>query len=823
MILVKSKTSFYIAPVLRGLLILIFTGTFFSSELYSQSSEGKKDSLENVIATSDISDSLKSDAYLQLFANHCYSTDDACDYLSQAISIATESSNDLLLHTYKKAGDTHKENSNTNIAISFYNQGLRAIKDTTNHHIYSNFYDQLGYCYYELKNVELMQHFFDASINSANLANLGDYGLGWKYNSYGELFFSIEEYSTAISFWEKGAESFKRHLSYNRDGSYYGMNNSYINIAMTYSRLQLWDFSSSYMTKCVAIQDSIDDTYSKSWTRYVLASFYEKMGDIDKSIASLTESLENTNKFLSESTLTEKDDLYKELHRIKFTVLTTLAGNYGDQEDFVNADSIMKLVKDTYMKTDIMFVESYRYYETQVRLDFMKGDTLKAIETCKSIIENNENIDNYFFANHYASYLLKNNNYSEVIVVLAPFLENENSDQTNYTLQSAYILLSEAYAGIGKYKEAYELEEKFNNIRDSIRSDERSVSMVKTAIKFDYSNQMIEDSLLLENEKMLHTENLKAEQEKTKAQEKLNFILVIGLGLVLILGLWAVRNAFLNKKANKLIQKQKEQVEVQKMLVDDKNKEIIDSINYAKRIQNALLKSDDIIENIIPEHFIFYKPKDIVSGDFYWTLEKQGYLYIAVADCTGHGVPGGFMSMLGISFLNEINAPKEILSPAEILNKLREKIIKELNQEDEVDASKDGMDISLIRLKKEENKIGVCWAGANNSLYISKNKTIEETKGNRQPIGIHAHMTDFTNHKISVSKGDNIYLFSDGYPDQFGGPSRKKFKYSQFKNLLTSIADAPVENQKSALYENFTAWKGDLEQTDDVCLFGIKV
>ena len=214
-------------------------------------------------------------------------------------------------------------------------------------------------------------------------------------------------------------------------------------------------------------------------------------------------------------------------------------------------------------------------------------------------------------------------------------------------------------------------------------------------------------------------------------------------------------------------------------------------------------------------------PKDIVSCDFYWGAEKEGYWYFAAVDCTGHGVPGAIMSMLGISFLNDIVSSEGLHSPAEILNRLRDKVVKELRQTGETGGSKDGMDISLCSLNINTNELQ--WAGANNSLNLIQNGKLGIVKADKQPIGYHPNSHPFTNHEIQLQKGDSIYLYSDGYADQFGGLKGKKFKYKQLDDLIMTNQFLPMKDQKEILKKHFIEWRGPLEQVDDVTIFGIRI
>jgi serine phosphatase RsbU (regulator of sigma subunit) len=250
--------------------------------------------------------------------------------------------------------------------------------------------------------------------------------------------------------------------------------------------------------------------------------------------------------------------------------------------------------------------------------------------------------------------------------------------------------------------------------------------------------------------------------------------------------------------------------------------DITASINYASRIQKAVLPINDHFEKVFNDHFILYKPRDIVSGDFYWIAEDKDKIYFTAADSTGHGVPGAFMSMLGISSLNEIFGSKDDnLTAHKILNQLRAKIKFSLHQTGKEGENKDGMDMALCILHKNTNILE--YAGAYNPLYLIRDGELQEYKADRMPVGIyHVERDSFTNHEIKIKKGDVIYIFSDGYVDQFGGPGETKFKSSNMKKLLVEINSKPMNEQKQILEDNFHKWKGKLNQIDDIIFIGIK-
>ncbi|UCG27657.1 MAG: SpoIIE family protein phosphatase [Bacteroidales bacterium] len=275
------------------------------------------------------------------------------------------------------------------------------------------------------------------------------------------------------------------------------------------------------------------------------------------------------------------------------------------------------------------------------------------------------------------------------------------------------------------------------------------------------------------------------------------------------------------EQKNRFLEEANEEITLQKEIIEKKNIDITDSIRYAKRIQEAVLPSEKILQDFMVDSFILNLPKDIVSGDFYWIKQKDGSLIIVAADCTGHGVPGAFMSLLGITFLNEIVERDQVVSPDKILNTLRENVIKHLKQRRIESGSKDGMDMAICTLDTKSKKLS--FAGANNPLYLVNKKEVKEIKGNRMPVAIHAKMNRFTHHDIPVMPGDSFYIFSDGYADQFGGPEGKKFKYKRLRELLFRIRDKTMDEQREILLKTHMEWKAEYEQVDDIVIIGFRI
>jgi serine phosphatase RsbU (regulator of sigma subunit) len=276
------------------------------------------------------------------------------------------------------------------------------------------------------------------------------------------------------------------------------------------------------------------------------------------------------------------------------------------------------------------------------------------------------------------------------------------------------------------------------------------------------------------------------------------------------------------------IEAQRDEIELHKIHIEKhrdllivQNKQITDSIQYAKRIQTAVLPSSKIIEEYLPDNFIFFKPRDIVSGDFYFIKKVDSTLIMAAIDCTGHGVPGAFMSMLGMTLLNEIVSRKEITRPNQALEELRKHVKEALKQTGEDNEQKDGMDLAFCAIELSTNMLQ--FAGAHNPVWIFHEKILIELPADHMPIGIYQKERPFTNQQLQLYKGDIIYLFTDGFMSQFGGPKDEKFKTHRFRKLLTNIHTLPMDKQKDILEKKFDEWKGSLNQIDDVLVIGIQI
>jgi serine phosphatase RsbU (regulator of sigma subunit)/tetratricopeptide (TPR) repeat protein len=374
--------------------------------------------------------------------------------------------------------------------------------------------------------------------------------------------------------------------------------------------------------------------------------------------------------------------------------------------------------------------------------------------------------------------------------------------------------LYDTYRRLGKYREAFDMQQYYYQMKDSVLNVENQKKTLTAQLEFENEKRLLEIKKVQENK------NIMAAAEKKKQ-------LIITISIVICLLITIVFTVFLFNRF-KLIKKQKDIIEEQNHMVTEKNKEITDSITYAKRLQEAILPSFDDVKKHLPGSFIYYRPKDIVAGDFYWMESiktnnaETDTILIAAADSTGHGVPGAMVSVVCSNALNRTVLEFGVKEPGKILDKTREIVLQTFTKSNK--DVKDGMDISLVSIQKQASgKAIVKWAGANNPLWYTEGGILNEIKADKQPVGKTDDPKPFTTHTLELEPGSAIYIFTDGFADQFGGPKGKKFKYKPFGELLVSISGELPEVQSQKINLEFENWKKELEQVDDVCVIGIRI
>jgi serine phosphatase RsbU (regulator of sigma subunit) len=417
-----------------------------------------------------------------------------------------------------------------------------------------------------------------------------------------------------------------------------------------------------------------------------------------------------------------------------------------------------------------------------------------------------------------AQALFQKKNYKEALQI---FKEGEPIiQQLGYTATASDIY---KWAALSEYKtgslnKAFEYFQKHVEIKDSVFTKESQTSVANIEAMFQEEKQQMQIEML-NRKNALRESELRGKVHQIKLQNQQKIWMSVALLVMVVLSFFIFKGYKRKKNDNELIAKQRDAMEHQKTLVEEKNREIFESISYAKYLQEAILPNPQEINSAFKEAFIFYQPKEIVAGDFYWLARHNNYLYFAVCDCTGHGVPGAMVSLVGNNSLNRCVKEFGLTNPGEILDKLTE-LIEETFSHSQKDI-KDGMDISLCVLNIENRQLN--WAGANNPIWLLKNGELTEIKANKQPIGRYENKTPFTTHEIKLQAGDCFYMFSDGYAHQFGGPKGKKFKYARLKELILQISNKGMDEQLQTLRNTFEDWRGSLDQIDDVCVAGVRI
>ncbi len=600
---------------------------------------------------------------------------------------------------------------------------------------------------------------------------------------FGDYYKITGDYEKAVEYYLSAQKIFADQKKHKALGT------AYNNLGATYENIGKYDEAMSCLIKALNIYESINDSIGIAKAKLNLGLLYFRQEEFGKSLELYNQSLKIRR-------------LLNDLEGIALLYNNIAIVNYYTE----NYDSVRSYFQKAY--------EIYVDLENR-RKQVMALSNLA--EIYKIIGQKNKSLESYFKVLDIEKELGEKGNIAKTFFLIGDLyysrdeLENAkkyfllalNLSKEIHSLSDiadSYLMLSEVSQLENDYKTALEYYSFYHAYNDSLFNAEKSrqIQEIETQYETRKKEQRIKN---LENEKIIRDLRIKRQQ----------FVLyAIALGLLFISGFLII----LFKK-NKKIRLASSKLAYQ-------NKQITDSIEYASLIQTAILPPYDYIAQLIPEYFIFYQPRDIVSGDFYWITEKDGKIVVAVVDCTGHGVPGAFMSMLGTAFLNEIVNTEPALKADSILNQLRNQIKKSLHQTGKDEEAKDGMDISLCVIDKAKNRLQ--FAGAYNSLFmISENKP-SMIKGDRMPIGIYMkEEKTFTNHEIMIQPGDMLYMFTDGFIDQFGGKNKRKFRIAPFKELLFSIHKKPVDEQQQILETEFITWKGRQEQIDDVLVFGFRI
>ncbi|MBN8691961.1 MAG: SpoIIE family protein phosphatase [Bacteroidetes bacterium] len=625
----------------------------------------------------------------------------------------------------------------------------------------------------------------------------------------------------------------------------------YFKLGIYYYTVGNQDSSKYFYFKAIEFSKKINYSLLAAYSHQNLGLVYENEGDYESAIK------EN----ISAITLFEASKKPLNVADLK----NNIAVIYINQKDYISAEKYLMesynlLIKEyipgslAYVYQNLGLIQNYKnnalkcaeYYRLALK-EFQTSNNLNgvagvyqnlgltfmdlnqpdsAIYYCKKTIELSKALNNP--ATLYGGYLNAANVYLRFVPkphLVTKYLDSAQAIGEVHVLPEYKVpflqTIGEYHLAYGDKGKGFLFMDDFSNMKDSLLSLE-NIELIKN-LNTKYETE--KKDLQIQNQSL----EISAQEKENEAKTKVLIIGTVGLFAVVIFAFVAFRNFKKTQKANIIINSQKEQVELQKeeiehqkLLVEEKQKEILDSIHYAQKIQAAVLTGDDVWKKISQEYFILFQPKDIVSGDFYWAYNTvNSRAVFALADCTGHGVPGGFMSMLGNSFLNELVVENKFFNPAEILNKLRTKIISSLEQKGVTDR-RDGMDMAICTWNKLNNTLE--FAGANNKLWIIRNGSLIEYAGDKMPVGnYHGELIPFTLHEIQLESGDQIVLSTDGFADQFGGEGSKKLMSKNLKSFIVNNSNLMLQQQKELLYNFLQEWKGKNEQVDDVSIISVKV
>ena len=642
-------------------------------------------------------------------------------------------------------------------------------------------------------------------------------GMARTLYNIGIIYFNQGNYEKALEYYQDGLNNFEEI------GYKYGMASSYINIGIIYSNQGNYEKTLEYYDKSLKINEELGDKKG-------IAASYNDIGLIYAGQSNHEQALEYYDKSLKiNKEIVDKKGIAASYNNIG--IIYYDQGNHDQALDYY--DKSLKIDQETGNNMGMANTlnnigliyhkqgnheQALDYYDKSLKINEELGDKKRMANTLNNI--GNIYKERYNFA--------KAIDYGSRALSLAKEIGAVKE------IKEASAVLFNGYKKTGQPARALEMYELHIEMRDSLNSIENKEAAIKLTYQHTYEKEK-------EISEAKHQNQMILSAEREEWQQQISYIIGGALITVILIAFFIYNRLQVTHKQKKLITEQKQKAEEQnkivleqkqelmkqKKMLEEQNKDITDSIRYAKNIQKSLLPTDQSIqdlfkrqgiENLLTESFILFKPKDIVSGDFFWMQHYKNRVYFAACDCTGHGVPGAFMSMIGSSLLDQTVLEMGITQPNEIFSEVRKGLIETLKQTEET--QKDGMDAVLLSWDKK-NKLE--FALAYNPLLLIRKGEIIEFKPDKQPVGFHmGQQKPFTHHELILEKEDTVYIFSDGYIDQFGGPKQRKFMLKNFKKLLLSIDDKTMDEQKTILKNTLAEWKGDTEQVDDILVMGVR-
>jgi serine phosphatase RsbU (regulator of sigma subunit) len=706
--------------------------------------------------------------------------------------------------------------SDTRQSLVLAHQALAMSRQTKNAKGITASNNQLGFIFESQSNYDSAGYYLNQTLELAQKDDLKN-ELATAHNLIGLILWHKSQYREALPHHAAGLDLFRK------TGNQKGMADSYAKTGNVFYDLSDFPKALENYLQSLKIYSNIKDSAGIADVCNYLGKVYNRLNEEESAKKYLFKALALNQRLQNNRGIAiaynglgnifmDKRDLIKALKFFeKSRDYHTIGGDQiGISVSYINIGTIYDMM---FSLSDDSLALAALNLNYKAPAPFRKSILDSAELYFKGSIDINSRVGNQFGLvygyNGIGDIYVKEKNYKSAVPEFKKaYLVSKELDAVSEQYESARRLAA-CFEMMNNKDSAYFYIKTYIHLKEEVIGEERQRELFKKESQYEYDKQLQKQKLIKEAR-----EAIVAEKEKRQT------FIIAAIAIVLLIVIYFA--IVLNKRL-RTTRSQKQLIEEQKHSLEQKNKEIIDSITYAKRIQDAMLTSGNYIEMEIKrlkaESFIVFKPKDIVSGDFYWFYVSGKTLYYMTADSTGHGVPGGFMSMLGINLLSEIVIERKIKDPGTILNILREEIVRSLKTDEGY--SMDGMDAVLCKIDFET--LTLEYASANNSLYIIRNNELTDHKSQKMPVGYMEHAVPFHTNTIALQKDDVIYTFTDGFADQFGGQKGKKFKYSQLKNQLLAIHKKPSHEQKQILSQLFENWKGGLEQVDDVCVIGIRI
>lgn len=551
--------------------------------------------------------------------------------------------------------------------------------------------------------------------------------------------------------------------------------------------------SLDYTNKCIDMAEHLDDPEKKAVAYFKMALLFISQNDVEKQILYFNKALQL---YQQVNNINEVENCYYRLGNCY------ISKNYYDFaiEYFERGLALNQTTKNCTYKVNFLSGIGHVYFNL--------SNNEKALFYFKEALAIQQNCapDNVMFLkNNIGVVLMDMERYAEAKPYLIEFYFYTKNlrDKADGAFN-----LAQVYEQLGDYKSSIDFMDTYVRINDSLNN-------------VIYSKNLSEIEAKYRNEKQEEQNILLKERVKNKSRQI--YLALAGIALLAGMLFFIFRGLRQKQKANIELEEKNKIIEEKNAIVEEQHKDITDSIKYAERIQKAILPPDKLWHKILPQSFVFYQPKDILSGDFYWIEETSSHIYVAAADCTGHGVPGALISIVNFNLLNKAVLEQGLKEAGEILDCVNVWLTEALHQTYQESTVRDGMDISLCVIDKLTRKMN--YAGAFNSIYIVNGEMVNELRADKQPVGafIEDNIKKFTNKYHQLHENDVVYMFTDGYADQFGGENGKKFKYKNLQHLLLEVHTHPFHEQKILVSQAINGWKGKLEQIDDILLLGFKI